>query len=195
MSNTFFQDIQARAFRSGVTPRSDEARKWFREQIRKMQMPSREMMLNDGLVKRVSKPTIGSLVMFSYDAKNKDTLEYWDQFPLAVITGVFKGGFAGLNLHYLHPIARAKLFDALMETTNNKFMNESTKFRVTYNLLQSANKMKAFAPCYKNYLTSHVASHVAVVEAPEWEIAMLMPLQKFVGAGKEYVWRESRKKY
>lgn len=195
MSQTFFQDIQAKAFRSGINPRSKEARKWFKDQIKGMQKPNRRDLLNDSLVVRKSKPTIGSMVMFFYDPKHSDTLPFYDMFPLVIITEVVKGGFKGINLHYLHPLARAKLFDALMETTNNKFMNETTKFMVNYRLLNGVRKFKEFAPCYKHYLTSHVESGVSVVEAPEWEIAMLLPVQQFAKSSSTKVWSNSRKSY
>jgi hypothetical protein len=133
--------------------------------------------------------------MFFYDPKHADTLPYYDMFPMVIMTEAVPGGFKGLNLHYLHPIARAKLFDALLETTNNKFMNESTKFQLTYQLLKGVSKFKEFAPCYKHYLIKHVESGVAVVEAPEWEIAMMLPVQQFAKKTSNYVWSQSKKAY
>jgi hypothetical protein len=195
MSQTFFQDIQAKAFRSGINPRTKDASKWFKEQIKNMQTPKRYDLLNDSLVKRKSKPTVGSLCMFFYDPKHADTLPYYDMFPMVIMTEAVPGGFKGLNMHYLHPGARAKLFDALLETTNNKFMNESTKFQLTYKLLKGVSKFKEFAPCYKHYLIKHVESGVSVVEAPEWEIAMMLPVQQFAKATANYVWSQSKKAY
>ncbi len=195
MSQTYFTDIQAKAFRSGINPRTKEARDWFKKQIKQMQTPKRYDLLNDSLVKRKSKPTVGSLILFFYDPKHADTLPYYDMFPMVIMTEAVPGGFKGLNLHYLHPIARAKLFDALLETTNNKFMNESTKFQLTYQLLKGVSKFKEFAPCYKHYLIKHVESGVSVVEASEWEIAMLLPVQQFAKKTSNYVWSQSKKAY
>ena len=60
--------------------------------------------------------------MFFYDPKHKDTLPYYDRFPLSVIIGPAKGGFYGLNLHYLPPVLRAKMLDALMDIATIKSM-------------------------------------------------------------------------
>lgn len=193
MSN-YFSDIQAKAFRAGIRPRSEEAREWFKSQIKKMGKPNRYSILNDSLVKK-EKPTLGSMIMFFYDPKHSETLPYYDQFPLVIMTEVVPGGFKGINLHYLHPVARAKLFDALLETTNNKMMNETTKFKINYQLLSAVGKFKEFAPCYKHYLFNHVESKISVVEAPEWEIAMLLPLQQFSKKSANYVYSQSRKQY
>ena len=49
-----------------------------------------------------------------YDAKHKATLPYYDGFPLILMLGPAKGGFMGLNLHYLPPVVRARLLDAVL---------------------------------------------------------------------------------
>ena len=69
--------------------------------------------------------------------------------------------------------------DALMDTATNKRFDENTKFKINYGILNSASKMAAFKPCFKHYLTKHVDSSIAMVESPEWEIAVFMPTQQF----------------
>jgi hypothetical protein len=41
---------------------------------------------------------VGSMQMFFYDPKTKETLPYYDTFPLVVVVGPAEGGFYGLNL-------------------------------------------------------------------------------------------------
>ena len=60
-----------------------------------------------------------------------------------------EGGFRGINLHYLPPILRAKFLDALLDVTNNKKYDDTTKFRLTYDILNGARKMRYFKPCFK----------------------------------------------
>jgi len=54
--------------------------------------------------------------------------------------------------------------------------------------------MKAFQPCFKRYLTSHVRSRLAKVNAPEWEIATFLPTADFEKASLTKVYRDSKRK-
>jgi hypothetical protein len=40
-------------------------------------------------------------------------LPYWDRLPLIFPIEIYPDGFLGINLHYLPPMYRAKLMDAL----------------------------------------------------------------------------------
>lgn len=140
-----------------------------------------------------NKTAIGSMFMFFYDPKHKDTLPYYDSFPLVIVIGPAEGGFYGLNLHYLPPMLRAKFLDALLGITNNNKYDESTKFRITYDLLQRAGKMKYFKPCLKHYLYDHVRSRFSKVLAPEWEVATFLPTASWAKAKQSKVYADSRK--
>jgi hypothetical protein len=135
---------------------------------------------------------IGSMQMFFYDPKFKDTLPYYDKFPLVVVIGPAPGGFYGLNLHYLPPILRAKMLDALMDIADSK-KSEDAKFRIRYSTLQSNAKLKWYKPCFKHYLNKHVESRFAEVSAPEWEIATFLPTAQFRKSNSQKVFSDSRK--
>ena len=194
MANTLFQDLQVKAFRAGVKPRSEESMKWFRNQVKNMRNINRQSLLKDEAVKKVSRPRMGDMYMFYYDPKHKETLPFYDQFPLIIMVDRAPGGFYGLNLHYLPPNLRARFFDSLMDTMSNNKYDESTRLRARYSLLQSARKMRYFKPCFKHYLTSHVDSRIAKVEPTEWEIALFLPVQRFKGATATQVYKDSRSK-
>ena len=131
--------------------------------------------------------------MFYYDAKHKDTLPYFDRFPMIFPFKKVDGGFLGINLHYLPLLYRAKLMDSLYELTSNDRYDETTKLRLSYKLLESASKYKYFKPTVKHYLTDHVRSRFLYVYPSEWDIALFLPLERFQGATKQVVWSESRK--
>ena len=194
MSN-LFQKLEFEAFRAGINPRTKEAQNWFRKKAQAMGRINRQELLQDDQVKLVNRqnPLIGSMNMFFYDPKHKLTLPYYDRFPLAIIVKPAPGGFYGLNLHYLPNVLRAKFLDALLDITNNDKYDETTKFDVTLKLLQSSSKMKFFKPCLKHYLTRHVRTRLARVQAPEWEIATFLPTADFQKSGKSTVYRDSRK--
>ena len=109
MSN-LFQKLEIEAFRAGINPRTDESREWFRKRLQRMRSVNRLDLQKE--TETSNSPVIGSMSMFFYDPKYKDTLPFYDRFPLAVIVGPAPGGFYGLNLHYLPPILRAKMLMA-----------------------------------------------------------------------------------
>ena len=65
--------------------------------------------------------------MYFYDPKTKDTLPYYDRFPLTIMVGPAPKGFYGLNLHYLPLDIRARFLDSLLDTINNKRYDETTQ--------------------------------------------------------------------
>ena len=174
MSN-LFDKLSREAFRAGVTPKTDESRKWFRQRAKDLRGINRKELQRE-------LPTggdiIGTMQMFFYDPKTKDTLPYYDTFPLVVIVGPAEKGFYGLNLHYLPPMLRAKMLDGLMDIASSK-RSPNAKFEITYETLKSTSKLKFFKPCFKHYLASNVKGGFAQVPAPEWEIATFLPVASF----------------
>jgi len=98
----------------------------------------------------------------------------------------------GINLHYLPPVLRAKLMDALYDTITNEKLDETTRLKISYNILQQASKYRFFKPCIKRYLISQVRSRFFYIEPSEWEMALFLPLDRFVGANKSRIYRDSR---
>ena len=192
MSN-LFQRLELQAFRAGITPRTKESREWFRKKASNLRSINREDLMKEEPLKTGARQIVGSMQMFFYDPKTKDTLPYYDKFPLAIIVeNPAKGGFHGLNIHYLPPVLRAKFLDALMDIADKK-ITDNSKFDLTYKTLKNASKMKYFEPCYKHYLTEHVKSKFAKVPAPEWEIATFLPTASWSKASSQKVFSDSRK--
>jgi len=192
---SLFQKLTIDAFRAGINPRTKQSRDWFRRKSQELRRVNRRELLQDEDVRLVNRqnPLIGSMNMFFYDPKHKDKLPYYDRFPLVIIVGPAPKGFYGLNLHYLPPILRAKLLDELLNNLNNKAYDESTRFNVNYSLLKRVSNLRYFKPCYKHYLTQHVKSRMARVNAPEWEIATFLPTADFEKGTKAQVYRDSRR--
>ena len=198
MSN-IFNKLELQAFRAGITPRTKESREWFMNKAKNMRSINREALIKeDPLIQRNALKNlsrtglVGTMQMFFYDPKTKDTLPYYDLFPLIIVVGPAEGGFYGLNLHYLPPILRAKMLDSLMETANMKATDDA-KFQITYKKLQAVSNLKYYEPCFKHYLTKHVKSKFAEVPMPEWEIATFLPMANFQKSGKRAVYADSRK--
>ena len=183
MSN-IFQKLELAAFRNQITPRTKESREWFMKKAQTMRGINRDELMKEEPLKRGARRIIGSMQMFFYDPKYKETLPYYDRFPLSIILKPAKGGFLGLNLHYLPPILRAQFLDALMDNVTSK-KSEDAKFELTVKLLASTSSLEFYKPCIKHYLNEHVKSKFAEVKAPEWEIATFYQLHNLRKQTKE----------
>jgi hypothetical protein len=149
-----FDDILLKGIRSGKAPaRTDAARLWYRDQAKGITRTARNRSKGDKLIKELRQDTsrrqdarfmMGNMYLFAYDPKHKDTLPYYDRFPLIFPINKAKGGFLGINMHYLPPILRAKLMDQLYTVLNNKAFDESTKLSASYKILNGAAKFYSY---------------------------------------------------
>jgi len=191
---SLFDQLQAQAFRAGVTPRTREAQNWFRRNIKDLGDINRRTLLKDTALEVTKNPLPGHMMMYFYDPKFKNELPYYDRFPLTIFIQPANGGFHGLNLHYLAPGVRARFLDELMSTAPAN-INDKTRLKITYDKLQGTKKFKEFKPCFKHYLTTHVKSRLVRIPMTEWNIAVFLPTEQFVKVKKESVYRYSRKQY
>lgn len=170
-----------------------DARDWFRANAKKISTVNDKRIMRDKerLTNKMTRYSIGRMFMFYYDPKTKDQLPYWDRFPLIFPIELYPDGFLGINLHYISPLLRAKLMNALYMTVNNKNYDDTTRLRINYSILKSASRFKYFEPCVKRYLFSHVRSRFYYVAPNEWDMALMLPTERFVGAQKAKVFRES----
>lgn len=139
-------------------------------------------------------PAIGTMNFMFYDPKWKDTLPYYDQFPLMIVIETYKDRFLGLNLHYLAPSVRAVLLGKLLEIATDKRYDEKTKLVISWQMLKAAQKYPEVRPCVKMYLKSHMRSKFLRVHAREWQVAIFLPVERFKKQSKYTVWGESNKR-
>ena len=188
-----FDDLLAKGVRAGEIPaRTDSARDWYRNRARTTRVTPDRLIRSDR-ERLTSRVMIGRMYHFFYDPKHKKTLPYYDRFPLIFPFKRVRGGFLGINLHYLPLRLRAKLMDELYTLSRDNRYDENTRLRISYNILNGAAKYKYFKPCVKHYLTPHVKSRFLDVYAAEWDIVLFLPTERFVGANKRAVHADSRK--
>ena len=160
---------------------------WFRNKIAEFGKPTAMDLLKDG--KRNARPFYGNLNMFFYDPKFKKTLPYYDRFPLVLPIERYSDGFLGINLHYLPIPLRIGLLDELMDYSTDTNFDKKTKINVNYSRLKSVGLIK---PTLKRYLAGHVKSMFRRVDADEFTVATLLPVQRFTKANEKKVWSDSR---
>lgn len=179
-----------------IQPDPNASYKWYQDQVRKLtnvRAQTERLMKSSGLL--INKPLPGGMYLFFYDAKHKDTLPYWDQFPLVLPYRIQPNGFYGLNLHYLPYMLRFRILGKLHEYASNDNNDISTRVRLSWKLLSGVAVLQPLQACVKHYLFDHVQSRFLTIAYPDWTTASQLPVESFVGANKQTVWRETRKKY
>ena len=166
-------------------PKSTE---WYKDKIKEFGKPTALNLIRDG--KRSSIPFYGRLNMFFYDPKWKKKLPYYDTFPLVLPIEKYPDGFLGINMHYLPIPLRIRLLDSLVDFSNNTKFDESTKLIVNYSKLKNVRLIK---PTLHRYLAGHTKSQFRRIDADEFTIATLLPVQRFKKASETSVWADSRK--
>ena len=193
MVSKVFDELLAQGVRSGQIPaRTQQSRDWFRTAAKKTKVTP-ESVIRSERTRFKNRVTMGKMYLFNYDPKHKATLPYYDRYPLIFPVQKADGGFYGINMHYLPHVLRARLMDALYSLSRDKRYDEKTRLKLSYSILNGAAKYKAFKPTFKRYLTNHVRSRFIEITSSEWDIALMMPLQKFAKASASEVWRDSRK--
>jgi hypothetical protein len=176
-----------------IKPGSVEARDWYRDKAKEIRSVRIESLIrqNPSYARAGIRP--GYMYLFQYDPKFKETLPFYDRYPLVFPFESQGDSFLGMNLHYLPHIYRARLMDMLYDMVSNQKYDDTTRLRVSYQLLNSAARYKYFKPCVKRYLYNHVQSRFLLIPANEWDIALFLPLERFDKRSKNDVFKSTRK--
>jgi len=185
--------IKTSLSKEGLTPRTNASRAWLRAKVKDLKPTSDGLMTDRQRLK--NKSMIGRMYFYFYDPKTKDSMPYYDRFPLVIPIERYNDGFLGLNLHYIHPKNRMVLLDKLSDTISNDTYDENTKLKINYRYLAAASKVFEATPCIKRYLFTQIESRFLEITADEWDIAALLPVESFVGASTSKVYADSRKKF
>lgn len=178
-----------------------DARKWFKGEVNAllrdpMQIDHKRMSKYTRRQTAISLPKpgdIGKMFFYAYDPKTKDTLPYYDIFPLILMVRGLDNGWHGLNLHYLPPKQRELLILALIDNKNNKRLDDKSRLKLNYKMLSAVAKYRYFKPCFKRYLVSHIRTAVRPVPMRHWAKAILLPVANFKKASITSVWADSLK--
>jgi hypothetical protein len=174
--------------KSGKKMSASAAQKWLKQVIQRSQFVSKTKGRIGGKINKNSLVP-GVMVTYVYDAKTKDKLPYWDKHPLIIVTDVTADGWYGINFHYLAAGQRLALLEALMVKTIGKSFKQ--RVAVSYDMLKGAVKYKWYRPCFKRYLGNHLKTTPILIPVADWHAAVLLPTQKFVGASRQAVYKDS----
>tara|TARA_B100000787_G_scaffold169829_1_gene162467 strand:- start:824 stop:1336 length:513 start_codon:yes stop_codon:yes gene_type:complete len=170
MAKTVFDKILDKA----TAPKSFD---WYRKQVNAMTTPGAKSLINKG--KATLKPKYGVMNLFGYDAKHKATLPYYDKFPLIFPLEPARGGFRGINFHYLPFGARISFLKQLSEYASDSKFDRNTRYDLSF-----VNN-SFFRKTTKHYLFSQVRTSFLNIPADEMAVAIFLPVARFKG-GRPY---------
>ena len=114
----------------------DLSTRWYRDQVRQI-VPRN---LGEGTVASMirkgdnsTRPIYGILNLYAYDPKLKESLRYYDVFPLVIPVQRLPGGFLGINFHYLSIPLRLQLMEKIAPmSAENRILgwNRVSRFRL-----------------------------------------------------------------
>lgn len=179
MANKIFIKYMDRARAANIELGTKRSMDWFRKIIRKDRQP-RFSNVVEGKTK-VTAPEVGKMYTFIYLPKHRKTLPYYDETPLIIVTDVDKYGWSGINVHYLPPVLRAKLFWEIG-------YNNSSPERIA----KMVQEHEMSTAVFKKYLVKQTYSRLMEIPLEEWEIAIQLPYESFIGQTNRNVWNDSK---
>ena len=172
--------------RAGDTDRSAT---WYRSQVNRIASgKTAGQLFREG--KLQGRPRVGRLNLFGYNPKLRAKLPYYDIFPLVLPLEPIKGGFMGMNFHYLPPLLRFRLLERMQARASDRRFDTNTKFEVNYDDVKS---IKIVKPTIKNYLYAYCQTGFLRINADDAAVAIYLPVQRFKKAPEATVYADSRK--
>lgn len=199
-----FQRILKEGVKEGFPPGlTQEARKWYRERSQELKdiRPERLMRRPGAIANQRSYfYRIGEMYLFRYeprDKMDKKKLPYYDRFPLIIVTRVEKEWFEGINFHYLMYEHRAILMDRMYRFLNSDdFNNPNTRLMtLKWNRLERIGSRKYQRSCVRRYINNQVRGKFIKILPAEWDLCLMLPIERFIGASRNKVWTEGRQKW
>ena len=185
----FFKGLAGKVFKKGVDKSSDAE--------------LAAMTTHKGI------PKIGHIYNFNYpNPKYKTKLPYWDALPLVIPIGYQgKDKFLGLNLHYISPKLRARLFDALLsfeaKSSNSEGkVDEARYLKLSYSLLRNMGS-SIYAPTIHSYIYTRIKSDFINIPLESASELIMLPTENFKkfteesgtnDYNKHLVWDDSARK-
>lgn len=163
---------------------SEESMKWYSRYIPRSYNNVRTSVMFRDRKLWTKNPMIGKMYFFEYDALHKKTLPVWDRYPIIFPFKRWKKNqveyFTGINLHYLPPALRLKMMIALLSLRNEKRYRESTRLRMSWNLLKGLAGSELFKECVHTYRMDQMVSIFVEIPSQSWQTAVFLPLQRWV---------------
>jgi hypothetical protein len=202
MKRFIFTRLLGDMFEQNIKPNTPAAREYFEARTKTMKKTNPQDLIDR--VKQRKYPTsgggIGDMFIFQYDPKYKDKpniLPYYDRYPVIIMFDTGLTGFLGLNFHYLPYADRAIFLERLRLFSDGTEIDDQYKLTdIDYsNIKHATGTTKYWRPCIKRYLNNNVSGRLIKVHPAEWDLILMLPIERFVRARRPRVFKESQAKY
>lgn len=174
-----------------------KSQQWFADQVKYLGNSVSPNAVMSNSARRRSFLIPGQMVLFFYTAKNRDTLPFYDTFPLIFPFSQDDETFTGINFHYLPVKFRVVLLKNLLDFSTDKKLDEKTRLKLQWKFVAGVSRFNGVEAAVKKYRFDHVQSQFLFVPAPQWFNAVMLPFERFVMGSnatrvdKSYVWRQA----
>ena len=167
----------------------DRSNSWYRSQVNRIASgKTAGQLFREG--KLQARPSVGRLNLFGDNPKLRAKLPYYDIFPLVLPLEPIKGGFMGMNFHYLPPLLRFRLLERMQARASDRRFDSKTRFEVAYD---DVKNIKIVKPTIKKYLYAYCQTGFLRINADEAATAIFLPVQRFKKASEARVYADSRR--
>ena len=189
-----FNDIYSR------TGGKERSARWYQKAVRDYTtgMNTYQEVSQSDIGKFATQLTVGKMYLFSYDPLTKADLPYYDQLPLVIISEPLPTGFSGINLHYLSPLLRAELVERLMQpvadSKEGTTLDDNAVMRSAWSFIRNFSRFPEVRGSVKRYLNTQIRGRLLEINSKHWKSAVFLPVQDFVGASAQTVYRNTMTK-
>lgn len=106
----------------------------------------------------------GSMIHFQYDAKHKDTLQFWDKYPTIIVLKYQGTRMLGLNLHFVPFPLRKTITEYVLKQNINNIKNNKP-IKIDYRTMKSFLIASKATICIRSYLVGRISSRVTIVKS------------------------------
>lgn len=194
MDENLFEKYKDLLEEEGIESNTKLSQEWFYDRIREINKETvdRQSIVRNPPIKMAANQFRGRMYLFRYNPVGRQKMPYFDRFPLVILLELNKEGFMGLNLHYLPIDLRQRLFYNLLSRASNTEFRWNTYLKINYDYLKSRTQLRAHKACIKRYRYDQIYGRMANVPAPEWEVAVHLPLASWRKASEGRVFKDSR---
>lgn len=137
----------------------------------------------------VNTPTEGGMYFAYYDPIHKDSLPYYDEFPILLPWDFWKKDghiyMISINLHFLPPSLRYQAMKHILTLRTEKRYRKNTKLKMEWSLLKAMSNSKIFEHSVRIYRMDRFRSKFIKIPPQSWELAIYLPLGRISkGGGK-----------
>jgi len=201
--NQILEKAEDKNFKSDYAP---IALKWYRRYISsRYKKVSRNVIRHSPNVRQVVRPVRGGMYTFKYVPKGKDSLPYYDSWPLIIPFRRMSGGrIHAFNLHYLPPKLRMKILWKLSPLLMEKELIDEQSAEegqsADYYDLNALNirydftgrgGLKMLRKCTRTYILNNIRGKLIEFPTQTWPVVAFLPIARWrKEKDPKHIWKD-----